>query len=161
MDYGITSDPQLAFQINSVRMEKDFSAYLQNAIDTNRAGPAASEALNLRLKFIRNVLCYRLPRDFMAISKIQADVFTQRNIEPGGFSFFSEQMENPFHDPLLTALDEYGIPTQVSTRIKSSILPSDNLNDLLNKLRHLAIRLDGMQLSPFERSIMKWAIAEM
>ena len=161
MDYGIISGPQLAFHINSVRMEKDFSAYLQNAIDTNRAGTTASEAINLRLKFIRNVLCYRLPRDFMAISKIQADVFTQRNIEPGDFSFFSEQMENLFHDPLLTALDEYGIPTQVSTRIKSSILPSDNLNDLLNKLRHLAIRLDGMQLSPFERNIMKWAIAEM
>lgn len=61
----------------------------------------------------------------------------------------------------MTALDEYGIPTQVSTRIKSSILPSGNLNDLLNKLRHLAIRLEGMQLSPFERNIMKWAIAEM
>lgn len=64
------------------------------AIDTNQAGTTASEAINLRLKFIRNVLCYRLPRDFMAISKIQTDVFTQRNI--GDFSFFSKQMESLF-----------------------------------------------------------------
>jgi len=95
------------------------------------------------------------------MSTIRTDVFTKRNIEPGDFSFFSEQMENLFHDPLLTALDKYGIPTQVSTRIKSSIFPSYNLNDLLNKLRHLASRLDRMQLSTFERNTLKWVIAEM
>ena len=64
----------------------------------------------------------------MAVNKIQADVLAKEGIEPGDFSFFAEQLENMFLDPLLTALDEYGIPTQISTRIKNRILPSEHLN---------------------------------
>ncbi|MCM2460289.1 DEAD/DEAH box helicase [Pseudomonas sp. CG7] len=160
-DYGIHSGPQLAWNINAIRAQKDFPAYLQDAINDRNSKTTPSEAIGTRLKFIRNVLCYRLPRDFMAISKIQTDVFTQRNIEPGDFSFFSEQLENLFHDPLLTALDEYGIPTQISTKIKGTILPSENLNDMLNKLRALTPKIGVMRITEFEQSIMRWAIAEM
>ena len=161
MDYGISSGAHLSININALRMEKDFTAYLQNAIDHRKSGTTPSEAIGRRLKFIRNVVCFNLPRDFMVISKIQADILNQRGIEPGDFTFFAEQMENLFHDPLLTALDEYGIPTQISMRIKNAILPSENLNDLLSKLRKMATHLDRMPLSPFERNIMRWAIAEM
>lgn len=97
----------------------------------------------------------------MAIDKIQADVLEKQGIEPGDFSFFAEQLENMFLDPLLTALDEYGIPTQISTQIKNFILPSENLNDLLAKLRALAPRIEHLQLTSFEKSLMRWAVSEM
>ena len=161
MEYGISSSSHLAWHINEIRTKKDLPSYLQDAVLNRREDDTPSEAINLRLKFLRNMVCYRLPRDIMAISKIQDDVFTQRNIEPGDFSFFAEQLENLFLDPLLTALDEYGIPTQVSTQIKGMILPSDNLNDLLRKLRALAPQVERLRLSNFEKSLMSWAIAEM
>lgn len=66
-----------------------------------------------------------------------------------------------FLDPLLTALDEYGIPTQISTQIKNLILPSEHLNDLLAKLRALAPRVESLQLTGFEKSLMSWAVSEM
>ncbi|MEX5592462.1 hypothetical protein [Pseudomonas orientalis] len=72
-----------------------------------------------------------LPRNIMATDKIHADVFKKRGYEPGDFSFFAKQLENLFLDPLLTALDGYGIPTQISTQIKGRILPSQHLNELL------------------------------
>lgn len=161
MDYGISLGSHLAVNINALRMEKNFTAYLQNAIDHRKAGSTPSEAIGRRLKFIRNVVCYNLPRDFMVVSRIQADVLSRRGIEPGDFTFFAEQLENLFHDPLLTALDEYGIPTQISMRIKNSILPSENLNDLLSKLRKMAGSLHRLPLSAFERRLVEWAIAEM
>lgn len=161
MEYGISSSSHLAWHINEIRTKKDLPSYLQDAVLNRREDDTPSEAINLRLKFLRNMVCFRLPRDIMAISKIQDDVFTQRNIEPGDFSFFAEQLENLFLDPLLTALDEYGIPTQVSTQIKGMILPSDNLNDLLRKLRALAPQVERLRLSNFEKSLMSWAIAEM
>lgn len=161
MDYGISSSSHLAWHINELRAQKNLASYLQHAVENRRADDTPSEAINLRLKFIRNMVCFRLPRDIMAISKIQADVFTQKGIEPGDFSFFAEQLENLFLDPLLTALDEYGIPTQVSTQIKGLILPSEHLNDLLRKLRALAPQVERMQLSNFEKSLVSWAIAEM
>ncbi|MPR01345.1 DEAD/DEAH box helicase [Pseudomonas sp. MAFF 212408] len=161
MDYGISSSSQLAWHINELRTQKSLPAYLRDAVASRREDDTASEAINLRLKFIRNMVCFRLPRDIMAINKIQADVLTRNGVEPGDFSFFAEQLENLFLDPLLTALDEYGIPTQISTQIKNLILPSENLNDLLGKLRALAPRVERLQLSSFEKSLMHWAVAEM
>ncbi|POA48300.1 helicase [Pseudomonas sp. MPR-ANC1] len=161
MDYGIVSSSQLAWHINELRNQKNLPAYLRDAVENRRQEHTPSEAINLRLKFIRNMVCFRLPRNIMAVNKIQADVFAKRLIEPGDFSFFAEQLENMFLDPLLTALDEYGIPTQISTQIKSLILPSEHLNDLLAKLRALAPRIERLRLTSFEQSLMRWAVAEM
>lgn len=161
LEYGIHSGAQLAWHINALRAQKNFTEYLQQAIDDDWSDRTPSEAIGQRLKLIRNVICYRLPRDFMAISRIQADVLSRRKLEFGDFTFISEQLENSFQDPLLTALDEYGIPHQVSTKIKGIILPSENLNEVLAKLRWLSLRIDSLQLSKFEKSILHWAIAEM
>ena len=161
MDYLISSSAQLAWHINELRNQKSLSTYLRDAVENRQDDDTASEAINLRLKFIRNMVCFRLPRDIMAVNKIQADVLSTRNIEQGDFSFFAEQLENMFLDPLLTALDEYGIPTQISTQIKNLILPSNNLNDLLAKLKGLAPSIGRLPLTGFEKSLMCWAVAEM
>lgn len=161
MDYLISSSSQLAWHINALRNQKSLPGYLREAVESRRGDHTPSEAINLRLKFIRNMACFRLPRDIMAVNKIQADVLIKRGIEPGDFSFFAEQLENMFLDPLLTALDEYGIPTQISTQIKNLILPSEHLNDLLAKLRALAPRVQRLQLTGFEKNLMSWAVAEM
>lgn len=161
MDYGISSSSQLAWHINELRTQKNLPGYLGDAVVNRLENHSPSEAINLRLKFIRNMVCFRLPRDIMAINKIQADVLAKRGIESGDFSFFSEQLENMFLNPLLTALDEYGIPTQISTQIKNLILPSEHLNDMLAKLRALAPRVEQLQLTSFEKNLMHWAVAEM
>ncbi len=161
MDFGISSSSQLAWHINELRTQKNLPAYLRDAVANRRQEHTPSEAINLRLKFIRNMVCFRLPRNIMAINKIQADVLVNRGNEPGDFSFFAEQLENMFLDPLLTALDEYGIPTQISTQIKNLILPSEHLNDLLAKLRTLGPTVELLQLTSFEKSLMRWAVDEM
>ena len=161
MGYGISSSLQLMWHINELRTQKNLPSYLRDAVENRQREYTPSEAINLRLKFIRNMVCFRLPRDIMAINKIQIDVLTKRGIEPGDFSFFAEQLENMFLDPLLTALDEYGIPTQISTQIENLILPSKHLNELLAKLRALAPRVEHLQLTGFEKSLMHWAVAEM
>lgn len=161
MEYKIASSSQLAWHINELRNQKNLPAYLSEAVENRWENVSASEAINLRLKFIRNMVCFRLPRDIIAIHKIQIDVLEREGYEPGDFSFFAEQLENMFLDPLLTALDEYGIPTQISTQIKHLILPSEHLNDLLAKLRSLAPRVERLQLTSFEKDVMRWAVAEM
>ena len=161
MDYGISSSLQLVWHINELRTQKNLPAYLRDAVENRRQEHTPSEAINLRLKFIRNMVCFRLPRDIMAINNIQADVLAKKGIEPGDYSFFAEQLENMFLDPLLTALDEYGIPTQISAQIKNLVLPSEHLNDLLMKLRALAPRVGTLQLTRFEKSLLSWAVSEM
>lgn len=159
--FSIHSGLQLAWHINALRAQKNFKAYLQQAIDEDGSDRTPSESIGQRLKLIRNVISYRLPRDIMALSKIQADVLTRRGIEPGDFGFFAEQLENLFHDPLLTALDEYGVPTQISSKFKGAILPSENLTQLLDKLRAWAPRIESAPLTHFEKSIVRWAVDEI
>ena len=89
MDYVISSSSQLAWHINELRTQKDLPAYLRDAVANRWQENTPSEAINLRLKFIRNMVCFRLPRDIMAVNKIQADVLAKRAIEPGDFSFFA------------------------------------------------------------------------
>ena len=160
-EYGIHSGLQLAWHINALRAQKDFQAYLQQAIDEDNSDRTPSESIGQRLKLIRNIISYRLPRDIMALSKIQADVFTRKGIEPGDFGFFAEHLENLFHDPLLTALDEYAAPTQISTKFKGAILPSENLTQLLDKLRAWAPRIESAPLSRFEKNIVRWAVDDI
>ncbi|WP_122554313.1 DEAD/DEAH box helicase [Pseudomonas viridiflava] len=160
-EYGIHSGLQLAWHINALRAQKNFQAYLQQAIDEDISDRTPSESIGQRLKLIRNVISYRLPRDIMALSKIQADVFRRVNVEPGDFGFFAEQLENLFHDPLLTALDEYGVPVQISSKFKSAILPADGLTQLLDNLRAWAPKIASSPLSSFEKRIVKWAVEEI
>lgn len=161
-DYNIFSGAQLNWHINALRVgQKNFPEYLQQAIDDDRSGRTPSEAIGQRLKLIRNIMSYKLPRDFMVISRIQEDVFGRLNLEHGDFAFFSEQLENLFQDPLLTALDEYGIPIQISSKFKAAILPSENLNEMLGKLRELEPSLTRFKLGLFEKEITRWAIEDM
>jgi hypothetical protein len=52
--------------------------------------------------------------------------------------------------PLLTALDEYSIPNQISTQIKGRILPPQHLHELLQKLKSMAPQPQSLHLSRFE-----------
>ena len=83
MDYGISSSSQLVWHINELRTQKNLPAYLRDAVENRRPEHTSSEAINLRLKFIRNMVCFRLPRDIMAVNKIQADVLAKEGSEPG------------------------------------------------------------------------------
>ncbi|MCY1381657.1 hypothetical protein D9M69_695910 [compost metagenome] len=82
-------------------------------------------------------------------------------LDHGDFALFAEQLENLFHEPLLTALDEYGIPIQISSKLKWAILPSESLNEMLGKVRMLAPHIASFGLEQFEQDITRWAIEDM
>lgn len=155
-DYNIHSGASLAWHINFLRIEKNLPKYLKHSAADRRDNQSLSNAINISLRFIRNIVSHRLPRDFMVLSRIQADVFSALGKSAGDFSFFSGQLECTFIDPLLFALDEYGIPTQISVKLADLVLPADDLNDVLLRLRRINIRNSG--LSSFEIQLTAAAI---
>jgi hypothetical protein len=48
--------------------------------------------------------------------------------------------------------------TQISSKFKGAILPSENLTQLLDKLRAWAPRIESAPLTHFEKSIVRWAV---
>ena len=157
-DYNIHSGASLAWHINFLRIQKDLSLYLQHAVTNRREDQSISNAVNNSLRFIRNMICYRIPRDLMAVSRIQNEIYSKIRIASGDFTFFATQMESAFTDPLLFALDEYGIPIQISEKFAHSILPAETLDEVLGKLKKIDLR--KFQLSQFELQLAKTAIAD-
>lgn len=158
-DYNIHTGSSLAWHVNSLRMNDDLTAYLNAVAVGKKEEHTISQAVSLSLRFIRNIICYRLPRELTALSKIQTEVFSQLGRKSGDFTFFANQMETMFASPLLYALDEFGIPLQISRKLERKLLPADDLNQVLRRLRNL--NLNALDLSPFEIKLTKSAIEDV
>ena len=149
---GIFAGGSLSWNLNQLRMGKS----IRNFLDARLAKPfkdeTTSDIIELSLKFLRNIVCHRFPKDLMAVDAIQRDVFAKSGRTPGNYSLFAEQTENLFISPVLYALDEYGIPVQTAQALEDGLLPANSLNQALSKLRELD--LNRFTLSSFETEIL-------
>jgi hypothetical protein len=118
-DYGVHSGPSLAWHLNALRTEQDLSSYVQHWVQDQSSGQSPSDSVETALKFVRNVICQRFPRDLMVIDAIQREVLTASNLTAGDYAVFAEQTENLFMPSALFALDEYGVPIQTAQRLAS------------------------------------------
>jgi hypothetical protein len=151
-EYRVNSGAQLAWHLNALRMGGDLSAYIKTSVERRYSGDTPSQAVENALRFIRNIVCQRFPRDLMVIDALQKDVFAANDIAPGDYTLFAEQSENLFMPSVLFALDEYGIPIQTAQTLESNLMPATSLDEVLERFRGL--RLEGLNLSTFERDVL-------
>lgn len=60
-------------------------------------------------------------------------------------------------NPVVAALDEYGVPIQVGIKVTEMLGETDNLDAALEKLKNLDV--NKLQLDPFETELLvdaKW-----
>ncbi len=151
--YDVHSGRALAWHINSLRIEQNLSSYVQRCILGRRAEQTPSDAVESGLRFIRNIVCQRFPRDLMVIEAIQRDIFTHLGLNPGDYAAFAEQAENLFMPSALFALDEYGVPVQTAQQLASHLLPARSLDTVLARLLTLPLR--ELDLPEFEIDILE------
>jgi len=111
------------------------------------------EAVERVLDFERTWASFELPRYLMAVSRIQKAVFDPLGLPYGDYSIFASQVECLFKNPVVAALDEYGIPLQLGERLTTLIGETENLDAALLKFRRLDI--DSMDLDPFEKEVLR------
>jgi DEAD/DEAH box helicase len=151
-EYRVFSASSLAWHLNTLRTGRDLSAYIARLLSGRFEGETPGDAVERGLKFIRNVVCQRFPRDLMVIDAIQREVFNQQGIKPGDYALFAEQTENLFMPSALFALDEYGVPVQTAQRLRSQLLPATTLNVVLERLARLD--LTQLDLTTFEVDLL-------
>ncbi len=152
-DYRVTSAASLAWHLNTLRIEQDLSAYIHRLIASRWEGTTPSDSVELGLRFIRNVVCHRFPRDLMVVDAIQREIFLEQRIKPGNFALFAEMAENLFMPSALFALDEYGVPVQTAQRLAPMLLPAASLDVVLERLVNLD--LSEVALSSFEIELLE------
>lgn len=149
----VKSAKQLAFKVGAYRRDPSYTSQIQKAIQ-GKTGVDADEALESFLDFVRQWLSFRVPRMFNAVERIQREVFERNGIKPGNYAFFCSQLESLFMSPVVTALEEYGIPIQLAQKILPRLGESKTLDEALDLLS--ISRANSFQgLSAFEVELLR------
>jgi hypothetical protein len=89
----------------------------------------------------------------MALSRIQQHVLGSIGLKTGDYAYFSSQVGCLFRNPVVAALDEYGIPIQVAERIQSILGTTSDLDIAVQNLRRVDI--SRLPLDVFERELLE------
>lgn len=149
---GVRSSSQLTLLVNRYRKNPDYAAQLSVAI-AGKTGDEADEALESFLEFARQWLSFKAPRLISAVGRIQEDVLSRHGIRPGSYAYFCGQLESLFMNPVVTALEEYGVPIQIASRLVPKLGDPKTLDAALAGLAsRRSTEFTG--LTPFEQTLI-------
>ncbi|MCX7507649.1 DEAD/DEAH box helicase [Delftia tsuruhatensis] len=149
---GVRSASQLTLLVNRYRKNPDYAAQLSAAI-AGKMGDEADEALESFLEFARQWLSFKAPRLVSAVGRIQGDVLLRHGIRPGNYAFFCTQLESLFMNPVVIALEEYGVPIQIASRLAPMLGDPKTLDEALAGLARRR-PADFSGLTMFERVLI-------
>ena len=88
----------------------------------------------------------------MALSRIQSYILKKHGLPFGDYQYFSSRIECLFRTPVISILDEYGLPAQVGEKIKHLLGTDHDLDLALYNLKRADF--SKVHLDPFEREML-------
>lgn len=158
--YGIMHGTSLKAELDRLRMSTSFRPTIDNWTAQPRYGGNISLAVENALRFMRRYVSFTFPRQLMAVSHIQAEIYRAAGREEfGDYSFFAARAESLFMEAGLFALDEYGVPPELARRLARRSEEVRTLDAGLHLVR-AATRRDT-DLHPFEKDIISDVVASL
>lgn len=150
---GVFSAKQLAWKANQLRINPDTKTRILSELDPGPyAATTADEAVERVLEFDRTWASFELPRLFKALADVQRHVLANRGIPTGDYRAFIGQMENLFRAPFQVALEEYGLPLQLTDKLANLLRSVESIDEALAKIKDISS--DRLHLQPFERTLL-------
>lgn len=153
--HGVASASQLAFQISRLRD----GVSPRRLIEAERAntwrqeqGHDLDHIVDDILDFLRYWPGHEFPRLLGTLDRIQRSILTRRGLPTGDYSVFGAQVEGLFLPAPLSALEEYGVPLELASRLSGVLEPTGDLDALLARLRDLDV--ETLAVKPFERELL-------
>jgi hypothetical protein len=156
---GVFSGAQLAFRLNELRRAGTVQDFISTILQRDNRIESADEAVEAAFLFQRNWASFAFPRYLAALDRIQREVFTRMGMPCGDYSVYGAQVENLFLPAEIPALEEYGIPIQVSVKLQHRMVLGEGLDAAIESLKQLARFRD--LLSGFELELVKDARAAL
>jgi len=107
--------------------------------------------------FIRNIAGYSFPLRLRALDRIQREIFESQGRAPGDYSVYAGRVEGLFLESPLVALDEYGVPPELASKLRNLLEPDGDLDGVLARLK--GVPVDELELSDFEKEMVLYAQA--
>jgi hypothetical protein len=151
---GVSSADQLATRLDILRRHRGQIPPMVDA-QMQFAGTEPDEAVEDVLDFLRQWPGHLFPRLVMTLQAITEDVLGRYGLPAGRYGHYAATVEAQFLPPVLTTLEEYGLPAPLAVRLLP-FLPAvqtvERLDELLNGLRRLR-HITG--LTPFEQDMLE------
>lgn len=108
---------------------------IQSQIERNNQ---PDEAVENVLAFLRGWASFNYPKYLMALSDVANYVLTKRGLRGCNYSPFAVSIEHLFQPTSFSALEEYGLPTEISEKLLKYNLfnKDDELESVVNALRN-------------------------
>lgn len=148
---SVFSASQLAFKINELSMRKPISQLIEEEI-SYKPDEKVDVIISRILDFRRLWANFHFPRLLRAMESIVNSVQRAKGASRFcDYSAFSIMVENYFFDPSLVALEEYGLPIEVASRLESVLSHEGDLDKALIALKNIG---DSYALSEIDRKFV-------
>ncbi|MFD0706802.1 DEAD/DEAH box helicase [Photorhabdus akhurstii] len=122
---SVVSASQLAYKINQLRNKKSINDDVNLAL-SYKSSKNIDDTISDILNFRRLWANFHFPRLIRAIGNIVNDVqYNMNRTVFCDFSAYSIKVENYFYDPALVAMEEYGLPLEISKKFKIGNIEGD------------------------------------
>lgn len=151
---SVASAKQLAYKINALSQNNDIKQMIQRETDR---GVRPDKVIEEILDFIRNWAGFKIPKYLRALNNIQKNILGKMGYETSDLSIYADRVENVFMYPSVIALEEYGLPHQITLKIADKLSLNDGLDVVLEQLKSLP--LEQIDLSNFEIEMLKEVVS--
>ncbi|QDT29318.1 hypothetical protein Enr10x_46690 [Gimesia panareensis] len=149
---GVFSYKQLTLKIWKLSRQDSISSRVSSELIGDYKAESANEAVERVLSFDRNWAGFDFPQLLLALNRIQAFVYEDNGYDPGDYSYFAMMVENLFLPNVCSALDEFGIPINLSVKC-DFLFEYNTLDDALKSLKKIDIQ--SLKLHPYERTLLE------
>ena len=136
----VTFDYGNDFNIN--RLVNENFSYLKSKNNGKTNIELLDNAIQQSFQILKHLFQYKVPKWLSVINNLQEFICNKKDIKPGNYIFYANQIENEFIRDNLSVLYEYGVPSSAIRKLADKI-PSDidedkvieyiKNNELINK----------------------------
>lgn len=164
---GVFSVKQLARYLNMYRSKKNIIDIINDIYNSKiskvktlteeRKSKYYDEAVETAFHIYRHWFQFTVPKAFRVVDSIQRLICEKRNIKPGSYSFFVQQLENDFICENLAILVEFGIPSNAVRRLEQVISVNLSEDEVINFIKENRDYIKRYLL-PYERERLEQCI---
>ena len=125
------------FRLNQFRKAGNIKNFITEIIaEEAKTSDSINRAIELAFDIQRHWINYQFPRYLMSLGDIANDIFRKNNLPLCDYSYFASLVECYFMAPYVIPMDEYGLPIQISNKIRNIIEISPDIDEALGQLRN-------------------------
>ncbi|HDR8159492.1 TPA: DEAD/DEAH box helicase [Bacillus cereus] len=155
----VYSGKQLAYYVhNYVKVQSNMARYIKFFLDNDDKVKTVDQAVQKATKISRNWFEFRLPKLLLGLQQIQESIFMKNGKTCGDYKFYASQIESAFCTPVLSSLQEFGLPISLLKQLEpylhlKKLEEEEDLDEVIKKIKKLDI--DSLPLDAFESKILK------